>query len=188
MNEKVIALAVAGALAPAIAMADESTVTVYGKISVGIETAKAEGATNPAQDIKNRARVTEQASHIGFRGVEPLGGGLSAFFQVESLVKPDSAPGRVTSTAANTWANRNSGVGLRGGFGEILLGRWDVYYTNHIPSGDTLFVKSSYTATILALFGGTSSMGGLATTLTPLAGAVPPNAEGRGAVDAGGHL
>lgn len=207
MNNKLLALAVASALAPALAFADESTVTVYGKISLGVDAAKAEGCTTNAAgactgalnaatgsstgvNLARRARVSDNASYIGFRGVEPLGGNLSAFFQVESLVKLDSPPGRVTAANTNTFANRNSGVGLRGPFGEILLGRWDVYYTNHVPAGDALFVKSGYNATILALFGATSTMGGLASALvatTPAAGFVAANAEGRGLVDAGGR-
>ncbi|HVK53411.1 MAG TPA: porin, partial [Burkholderiales bacterium] len=175
--------AVAGIFVPSFVMADDSTVTLYGKLSVGVESIKAEGAANSAQDIKSRVRVTDAASYIGFRGVEPLGGGVSAFFQVENLVKPDSGPGRTTFTTANTFANRNSGVGLRGAFGEIMLGRWDVFYTNHIPAGDQLFVKSAYASTVLAVMGGgAAGLGGLVSVL----GSGNPN-EGRGLTDFGGR-
>ncbi|MBA2690103.1 MAG: porin, partial [Burkholderiales bacterium] len=179
MNNKLIAFAIA--LAPALALADDSTVSMYGKISVGVETAKADGATNPTLNIKSRARVTEQASYIGFRGLEPLGGSLNAFFQIESLVKPDSPPGR-TTVSTTAFASRNNGVGLRGEFGEIMLGRWDTYYTNHVPAGDTLFIKSSYSATVLSLFGGTAGLGGLVSAL----GSGNAN-EGRGLTDFGGR-
>jgi predicted porin len=177
------ALAVACTFVSTMAEADESTVTLYGKLSVGVESIKADGATNPTQNINSRVRVTDAASNIGFRGVEPLGGDLKAFFQFESLVKADSPPGRTTFAASNSLASRNSGVGLRGPFGEILLGRWDTFYTNHIPGGDTLFVKSAYSATVLAIMGGgAAGLGGLVSVL----GSGNPN-EGRGLTDFGGR-
>ena len=206
MKKKLIALAAAGAFAPALAMADDSTVTVYGKISLGVESVKAEGCTTNAagacsgptnllgatpagQNIPSRVRVTDNASFIGFRGNEPLGGGVSAIFQIESYVKVDSAPGRTTAYNATTFATRDSGVGLRGPFGEVQLGKFRTYFTDHIPAGDTLFLKSSLAASISALFGATSTIGGQATllaSLAPAGGFVPANAEGRGAVDPGG--
>jgi predicted porin len=51
------------------------------------------------------------------RGTEDLGGGLKAFFQLETGFRPDSND--------TTFAARNSGVGLQGGWGSVLLGRWD---------------------------------------------------------------
>ena len=206
MNKKLMALAVAGAFAPALAMADDSTVTIYGKISLGFESAKAEGCTANAagacsgptnlatgssvgQNIPNRTRVTDNASYIGFRANEPLGGGLNAFFQIDSYIKPDGPSGRSTAFNASTFATRDSLVGLRGPFGEVALGKSRTYFADHIPAGDTLFLKSSLAASISALFGATSTIGGQATalaSLTPAGGFAPANAEGRGAVDAGG--
>jgi predicted porin len=152
MNKKLMALAVAGAIyAPTAALADDSTVTLYGKINVGVESIQATGATNPAQDVKSRTRVTDDYSYIGFRGLEPLSDNLSAFFQVEQLVKVDQNNGAVTGTPSNTWASRNSGVGLRGGFGEILLGRWDVYYSDHVLAGDATFTYTDMASTALAI-------------------------------------
>ena len=55
--------------------------------------------------------------YLGVRGEEDLGGGLKAFFQLETGFNPDQPTG--------TFANRNSGVGLRGGWGSVLVGRWD---------------------------------------------------------------
>ena len=206
MNKKLVALAVAGALSPALTMADDSTVTLYGKLSLGVESVKAEGCTTNAagactgptnlatgssagQNIPSRIRVTDNASYLGFRGNEPLGGGTSAIFQIESYIKVDSQPGRSTAYNTTTFANRDSGVGLRGPFGEIQVGNFRTYFANHIPSGDTLFLKSSLAASVSALFGASSTMGGQATALvglTPAGGFAPANAEGRGAVDAGG--
>jgi predicted porin len=61
--------------------------------------------------------VVDQVSLLGVRGTEDLGGGLKAFFQLETQWKVDQ-----NDTA---FAARNSGVGLQGGWGSVLLGRWD---------------------------------------------------------------
>jgi len=173
MQKRLIALVAAGAIyVPTAALADDSTVTLYGKINVGVESIQATGATvapgNPG-DVKSRTRVTDGYSYIGIRGEEPLGDNLKAFFQVENLVKADGPGGNLTVGAANsnTWASRNSGVGLRGSFGEILLGRWDVYYSAHVPGGDATFVRTSFASTALAILGGDSGIGGKVNTLPP---------------------
>jgi predicted porin len=117
MKKKLIALAVAGAtLAPLAAMAQTSNpVTLYGRAYATFESVKADGGT--ATPLGSRNRVTDQSSFFGIRGTEDLGGGLKAFFQLESQFRLDSNN--------TTFANRNSGVGLQGDFGSFLLGRWD---------------------------------------------------------------
>jgi predicted porin len=60
------------------------------------------------------------ASRIGFRGSEKLGGGMSATYQCESDVRFLD-----DSTAAGGWCDRNSAIGLQGGFGHLFFGRWD---------------------------------------------------------------
>jgi predicted porin len=117
MKKKLIALAVAGAtLAPLAAMAQTSNpVTLYGRAYATFESVKADGG--PLAPLGSRSRVTDQSSFFGIRGTEDLGGGLKAFFQLESVFRLDSN--------TSTFANRNSGVGLQGDFGSVLLGRWD---------------------------------------------------------------
>jgi predicted porin len=117
MKKKLIALAVAGAtLAPLAAMAQTSNpVTLYGRAYATFESVKADGG--PLTPLGSRNRVTDQSSFFGIRGTEDLGGGLKAFFQLESVFRLDSNN--------STFANRNSGVGLQGDFGSFLLGRWD---------------------------------------------------------------
>jgi predicted porin len=141
MNKKLMALAVAAAVsAPALALADDSTVAIYGTLNVDFENVKAEGCTSApapaapcATDIKQRNRVSSNTSNIGFRGLEPLMPGLNAWFQVESQVNLDNA--------GTTWASRNSAVGLNGDFGSVLLGQWDSPYKFSTlrldPFGDT---------------------------------------------------
>jgi predicted porin len=117
MKKKLIALAVAGAtLAPLAAMAQTSNpVTLYGRAYATFESVKADGGS--ATPLGSRSRVTDQSSFFGIRGTEDLGGGLKAFFQLESVFRLDQT--------GSSFANRNSGVGLQGDFGSVLLGRWD---------------------------------------------------------------
>jgi predicted porin len=71
-------------------------------------------------------------SRIGFRGVEDLGGGLSASFWLEAGILTDSGAGLGTNTnnqasgetgSSGMTFNRRSTLSLSGGFGEIRMGR-----------------------------------------------------------------
>ena len=119
MNKKLIALAVAGAcVAPAALAQTANPVILYGKVYATMDWVEATGGTQAQNDAtKRRMRVEDQASRLGVRGTEDLGGGLKAFFQLETAFRPDSNN--------TTFAARNSGVGLQGGWGSFLLGRWD---------------------------------------------------------------
>ena len=77
MQKKLLALAVAGALAPAAAMA-QSSVEIYGRANLGIDNWRASGAVDPAGNAKSRNRVFDGSSRLGFRINEGLGGGLRA--------------------------------------------------------------------------------------------------------------
>ena len=116
MNKKLIALAVAGAcVAPAAMAQTANPVTLYGRVYVTLESVEAKGGAAP---VNRRTRIEDQSSLLGVRGTEDLGGGLKAFFQLETAFKPDQ-----NDTA---FAARNSGVGLQGGWGSVLMGRWDM--------------------------------------------------------------
>jgi predicted porin len=117
MNKKIIALAVAAATLAPVAMAQTANpVTLYGRVYVMFENVKADGGS--AAPISSRNRVNNNgASLLGVRGTEDLGGGLKAFFQLETEFRPDQND--------TTFGTRNSGVGLQGDFGSVLLGRWD---------------------------------------------------------------
>lgn len=115
MNKKLLALAVAGAcVAPAAMAQTANPVTLYGRVYVTVESLEVKGAT-PAP---RRTRMNDQSSLLGVRGTEDLGGGLKAFFQLETQFKPDQND--------TVFAARNSGVGLQGGWGSLLFGRWDM--------------------------------------------------------------
>lgn len=113
MNKKLIALAIAGAtIAPAAMAQTANPVTLYGRVYVTAEWVEAKGG------VPSRTRIEDQSSLLGVRGTEDLGGGLKAFFQLETAFRPDQN--------TTTFAARNSGVGLQGAWGSILLGRWDM--------------------------------------------------------------
>ena len=133
MNRKVMAAAVMSALA-APALAQTSTVTLYGRANLGIDNWAATGSTSTTNDQKSRMRVYDVGSRLGVRGVEDLGGGLRAVFQIESGLNADNGTnlgqGAQTNTSAGFLASRPSWVGLDGAFGRVLWGRQDVWWGN----------------------------------------------------------
>lgn len=100
-------------LAPAAMAQTASPVTLYGRVYLMLESVEAGGTPS----VDRRMRLSDRNSILGVRGTEDLGGGLKAFYQLETLFATDSATG--------TFASRNSGVGLQGAWGSVLFGRWD---------------------------------------------------------------
>ena len=120
MNKKLVALAVAGAFAlPLAAEAQTAQVTLYGRANMDLEFVKASGAGAVGGSTSTVTRVSSNSSRFGLRGTEALGGGLTAFFQVENSVNWDGNG----AGNANTIANRETFVGLQGSYGQIWLGR-----------------------------------------------------------------
>lgn len=156
MNKKLIALALAGAFAAPLAAQAQSTsgnVTIYGFLRIAVENATMSGSTAalPATHSgSSRLRVNDNSSALGFRGEEDLGGGLKAIWQLESAVLPDGLNN--PAVTAPTFGSRNSHVGLKGNWGELSMGRWDVYYHDQIFA-DINLLKSSLASSTLAVIG-----------------------------------
>ena len=136
MQKKLLALAVAGALAPAAAMA-QSTVEIYGRANLGVDKWEAKGATvGAAGDLKSRMRVFDGSSRLGFRINESLGGGMRAFAVIETGVNIDTGSTAGQSGAANgssgTWASRDSYLGIGGGWGDVRLGRQSIWWSGGV--------------------------------------------------------
>ncbi|WP_413458596.1 porin [Herbaspirillum huttiense] len=123
MKKSLLALAVLGAFAGAANA--QSSVTIYGIVDTGVvyqsKVATAAGGTGTKFGL-NSGII--QGSRIGFKGVEDLGGGLSAVFQLETGFTNDNGglQGSDASTGSNLF-RRKSVVGLAGNFGTVLVGR-----------------------------------------------------------------
>lgn len=121
MQKKLIALAMASAFA-APAFAATSNVDIYGVMNVSVDRVDT-GVTNK----NNTTNVNSNASRIGFKGTEDLGGGLAAVWQIETGFNADGqtqVDGKA-GTGSYGFASRNTFVGLKGGFGTVLLGQMD---------------------------------------------------------------
>ena len=102
----------------------QSKVEIYGVLDSYVEAYDNGDATTGRLSSGGRA-----GSRLGFRGSEALGGGLEAFFSLEAGILLDtgkSTPDNATS--AGYLFQRESLVGLRGGFGALSIGR---QYTPH---------------------------------------------------------
>ena len=109
MQKKLIVLAVAAATSGA-AFA-QSNITVYGTVDMGYLYREGKGRSSHALQ-SNSAQ-----SSIGFKGVEDLGNGLKALFDLEYRLTPDVNSG--LGTAGHQY------VGLTGGFGTAVAGYLD---------------------------------------------------------------
>lgn len=95
-----------------------SNATIYGRINTTVESQKVTG-------LDRTTVLQNNASRWGIRGTEDLGGGMKALFQLESGFNSDTGGftnnfGQGTSPAL---FNRESFVGLSGGFGTVRAGR-----------------------------------------------------------------
>lgn len=104
------------------AQAQTSSVTVFGVLDLAV-TSSDNGSAEPLRTLSQDGHAS---SRLGFRGVESLGGGLSAGFWIESGVGADTGCGGPTvgssTCPAHTWQRRAT-VSLMSPFGEIRLGR-----------------------------------------------------------------
>jgi len=120
MNKKLIAAAVAGAFVAPAAFAQSSTVQIYGLLNVEYGYySQPNTAAGVGRD--NVDAINSGASRIGFKGEEKLAGGMSAFWQCESDVRFLGG----ANQSEGSLCDRNSALGLKGGFGSVFIGTWD---------------------------------------------------------------
>lgn len=117
MKRTAIALALAGLVAAPAAFADT---TVYGSARAAVNY-----LDDDANDSRTNWRVQNQSSRLGFRGAEDLGQGMSAIYHYEFGV--NIAEG--AEIGGSSTGGRLSYVGLKGGLGQLSMGRqWNPYY------------------------------------------------------------
>ena len=118
MKKSLIALAVLAASGAAMA---QSSVTLYGVLDTGVSYFKGDdsvyGLTKTGGNVNSR---------LGFRGVEDLGNGLKATFNLEAGFNVDDGTGYLGKGGPDDSGlqfRRTSTVGLAGNFGEVRFGR-----------------------------------------------------------------
>lgn len=140
MKKSLIALTLAAL--PVAAMAD---VTLYGTIKAGVEVSRVKDAgTYKAQGGKSKTatQIADFGSKIGFKGQEDLGNGMKAIWQLEQKAS-------IAGTNSG-WGNRQSFIGLKGGFGTVRAGNLNTVLKD---SGDNVnaWESGSNTGDVLGL-------------------------------------
>jgi len=208
MKKSLIALAVFGSFVGAASA--QSSITVFGVVDLSANSYK-----NGSTSIKTMDNNQLNSNRLGFRGVEDLGGGMTASFWLEAGMSNDvgNAGGGNGQTGVTAFFNRRSTVSLSGGFGEIRLGRdyvntfstiagADAYGANGFGSGINLYLGLSGVSPVgLGSGAGTAvrannmvgyflpgNLGGLYGSVQVAAGEGAPNAAASGNKYTGGRL
>lgn len=120
MKKTLIALALVS-----LPVAASAEVILYGKIRGGVEYTHEGGSATKSE--KNAWGVVDYSSYIGFKGSEDLGGNLKAIWQIEANAK---------LSGGNIANNRDSFIGLEGGFGTVKVGRVSTPLRNAVVAQD----------------------------------------------------
>jgi predicted porin len=112
---KPVAAAALLACAALSASAQSSSVTAYGVIDQYLNYMKSSSGAK----LKSLEDGAYLRSRLGFRGVEDLGGGLVAKFQMEGGFSTDNG----TQADATRFFDRQTWIGLGSAFGEVRIGR-----------------------------------------------------------------
>ncbi|PIE40712.1 MAG: porin [Gammaproteobacteria bacterium] len=111
MKRKLLPLAIGAAIAmPGVALAGP---TVYGKVNVSLESYD--------NDSYDQWEVNSNASRLGVKGKEKITDSLSAVYKAEFEMYVDDGE----KNANQTFKQRNIFGGLKGGFGEVIVGKFD---------------------------------------------------------------
>jgi len=135
MNKQLIAVGIAVALAAPLVV--QAGVEVYGDARVSVDFSNNNDTT--AGNENSKASVSSNASRIGFKGDEDLGNGMSAMWQFEQGVDFDTG----------NWSGdqRPTFVGIGGGFGTVMAGRFDTPYMSATDKYDIFIdTKADYNA------------------------------------------
>jgi len=115
-----------GKLYPQVIYAKSSSPTQPGEsVSTLAATSGVLGGTPPILTAGSRIAVDSQNSYLGFRGERKFGNtGLKGIWQIEQSIELDGA-------VAGVFSNRNTFLGLTGGFGTVKLGNMDTIYKEY---------------------------------------------------------
>ena len=183
MKKSLFALAAVGAFAGAAQA--QSSVSVYGIMDGAYTASEVNSTTTGGAKTTYQQRNTVNGdgalstSRLGFRGVEDLGGGMKANFNLEyDLVNigtggqgntnaaAETSAG--TSSTANGFGARLSFIGIEGGFGQFRIGRQE--------SNIHATIASNLAGGANNVLGSLYSSGDGGSTMTTLGPAVRPHA------------
>src|SRR5689334_20159978 len=127
MNKKLLAVAVVGALASPLALAQ--TTTIYGGIDVGYQNASSylAGSTNH-NFITSGGDYT---SRIGFKGSDDLAPGLTAVYVMEAGINADTGTSDEAKPNTGFWQRQVYGGLDSKQFGALTIGRQYTHMFNH---------------------------------------------------------
>ena len=115
MKKTALSLAIAAVL-PAFANAEKVEVEMpefYGKVNVSIQNTQEEGKGSISELVSN-------ASRLGVKGKIELNHGLEGIYKLEYETQVDDG-----DKGGQTFAQRNIYAGIKGGFGQIIAGKFD---------------------------------------------------------------
>src|SRR4051812_37599303 len=132
MKKSLIAVAVASAFIAPAAMAD---VTISGAINVAIQVGKSSAGSAPGAQSLTTNQLGAQYSHVDIESVDDIGGGNKVIFHYQMNLAGDS-PGAMGNTGGIT--NRNSFLGVAGGWGAFKMGVNENVYERMMYTADPL--------------------------------------------------
>ncbi|HFA2619531.1 TPA: porin [Neisseria gonorrhoeae] len=140
MKKSLIALTLA-----ALPVAATADVTLYGAIKAGVQTYRSvEHREGKVVGVETGSEISDFGSKIGFKGQEDLGNGLKAVWQLEQ--------GASVAGANSGWGNKQSFVGLKGGFGTIRAGSLNSPLKN-TKDNVNAWESSKFTGNVLEISG-----------------------------------
>ncbi|HEY1059363.1 MAG TPA: porin [Limnobacter sp.] len=164
MNKKLVAAALGLAFAAPV-FADDSNVTVYGRVHQAWEHNTTRSTNVP--EVGNTTNIANYSSRLGVRGQEDLGGGLKAIFAYEFGVVTDAVAGQTSATAAGastspSVSTRHAYVGMKGAFGTLVVGSQDGGNDSQAPlynQASNYLLNVNNNAGQLAVVGGNVAQG-----------------------------
>ncbi|AJW99996.1 porin [Burkholderia gladioli pv. gladioli] len=144
MKDKLLVLLIVGAFS-SIASA-QSSVTLYGVLDVGIRMDTHQTANGGKLFTMGNGGMLS-SNRWGILGSEDLGGGMKAFFRLESGFTPNTgALQQATPAGAPRIFGRSAYVGLSNNYGSVTLGRQYTLIHETVASND-VFQLANYSQT-----------------------------------------
>lgn len=133
----------------------QTSTEIYGVIDMDVGSFRDSGGSRSSQVASGKL----QTSYLGFKGTEDLGGGLNAFFSLESHLRIDTGePGRSNT---DPFFSRNAYVGLQSRtVGAVILGRFNTPFWLSAVATNPFGSSTGFSPGLRTLFGATGKTGG----------------------------